>query len=206
MLSHWLTTPVHRSWQLKLMKCCLYCFLKQRSVFLTLPPQKPNFLRQLKSQNIDPLSANPTKRSNTLKKFVGKLPTNFLSVFDLFVGLVLKGLTIITGNNCVLLISVQGFTEWNRSFTASDLFHMIRQSIKFYIFRCHILMSTWRLKKVTGWKVSKYGVNSGPYFLVFGMNTEIYGIHLCIQSEYRKIRTRNNAVFEHFSRSEWSIK
>ena len=24
------------------------------------------------------------------------------------------------------------------------------------------------------WKVSKYGVFSGPYFLVFGMNTEIY--------------------------------
>ena len=36
-------------------------------------------------------SANFTKRSNTLKKFVGKLPTNCLSVFDHFVGLALKG-------------------------------------------------------------------------------------------------------------------
>ena len=35
----------------------------------------------------------------------------------------------------------------------------------------------------TAWKVSKYGVISGPYFLVFGLNTEIYG------------------VFGHFSRS-----
>ena len=40
---------------------------------------------------VNPLSTNPTKRSNTLKKFVGNLPTNFLSVFDLFVGLALKG-------------------------------------------------------------------------------------------------------------------
>ena len=42
--------------------------------------------------NVNPLRANPTKWSNTLKQFVGKLPTNCLSVFDHFVGLVLKGL------------------------------------------------------------------------------------------------------------------
>ena len=41
----------------------------------------------------NPLSANFTKWSNTLKQFVGKLPTNCLSVFDHFVGLALKGLT-----------------------------------------------------------------------------------------------------------------
>ena len=38
------------------------------------------------------LSANPTKWSNTLKQFVGKLTTNCLSVFDHFVGLALKEL------------------------------------------------------------------------------------------------------------------
>ena len=43
----------------------------------------------------NPLSANPTKWSNTLKQFVGKLPTNSLSVFDHFVILALKGLTIL---------------------------------------------------------------------------------------------------------------
>ena len=26
----------------------------------------------------------------------------------------------------------------------------------------------------TAWKVSKYGIISGPYFPVFGLNTEIY--------------------------------
>ena len=42
---------------------------------------------------VNPLSANPTKWSNTLKQFLGNLPTNCLNVFDHFVGLVLKGLT-----------------------------------------------------------------------------------------------------------------
>ena len=38
------------------------------------------------------MNANPTKWSNTLKQFVGNLPTNCLSVFDHFMGLALKGL------------------------------------------------------------------------------------------------------------------
>ena len=40
----------------------------------------------------NPLSANPTKWSNTLKQFVGNLATNCLSVFDHFVKLALKGI------------------------------------------------------------------------------------------------------------------
>ena len=39
---------------------------------------------------VNPLSANITKWSNTLKQFVSKLPTNCLSVFNNFVGLALK--------------------------------------------------------------------------------------------------------------------
>ena len=42
--------------------------------------------------NVNPLSANFIKWSNTLKQLVGKFPTNCLSVFDHFVGLALKGL------------------------------------------------------------------------------------------------------------------
>ena len=42
----------------------------------------------------NPLSANPTKWSNTLKQFVDKLPMNCLSMFDHFVKLVLKGLSL----------------------------------------------------------------------------------------------------------------
>ena len=44
------------------------------------------------NDTLNPLSAKITKWSNTLKQFVGKLPTNCLSVFDHFVGLALKGL------------------------------------------------------------------------------------------------------------------
>ena len=44
------------------------------------------------SDSLNPLSANPTKWLNTLKQFVGKLPTNCLKVFGHFVGLALKGL------------------------------------------------------------------------------------------------------------------
>ena len=43
--------------------------------------------------NINPLSVNFTKWSNTLKQFVGNLPTNCLSVFGYFVGSALKVLT-----------------------------------------------------------------------------------------------------------------
>ena len=39
---------------------------------------------------LNPLSANPTKWSTTLKQFVGKADQLF-SVFDHFVGLALKG-------------------------------------------------------------------------------------------------------------------
>ena len=40
---------------------------------------------------INPLSANPIKWSNTLKQFVGNLPTYCMSVFEYFAGLTFKG-------------------------------------------------------------------------------------------------------------------
>ena len=61
------------------------------------------------------------------------------------------------------------------------------------------------IKYLTGWKVSKYGVFSALYFPVFGLNTEIYSVNLDIQSKYRKIRTRKNSAFGHFSRSIWYV-
>ena len=41
---------------------------------------------------VNPLSATPTKWSNILKQFDGKLPTNYSSVCDYFGGLALEGL------------------------------------------------------------------------------------------------------------------
>ena len=47
------------------------------------------------SELVNPLGANFTKWSNTLKQFFGNLPTYCLSVFDHFVKMALKGLTSI---------------------------------------------------------------------------------------------------------------
>ena len=55
--------------------------------------QKTNVLSNFK---FNPLSTNFTKWSNTLKQFVGKLPTNCLSVFANFVRLAFKVLRKIT--------------------------------------------------------------------------------------------------------------
>ena len=51
-----------------------------------------NNSRCYRKKNVNPLNANPIKWPNTLKQFVGKLPTNCLSVFGHFVNLALKGL------------------------------------------------------------------------------------------------------------------
>ena len=45
-------------------------------------------------KTVNPLNNNPEKWSNTLKQFVGNLPTNCLSVFDHFMNLALKGLMV----------------------------------------------------------------------------------------------------------------
>ena len=48
----------------------------------------------------------------------------------------------------------------------------------------------------------KYGVISGPYFPVVGLNTEIYSVNLRSQSKYKKMRIRSNSVFGHFTCSD----
>ena len=46
----------------------------------------------------------------------------------------------------------------------------------------------WVWKLITAWKVSRYGVFSGPYFTVFGLNTERYcmSIFVLCMSMYKK--------------------
>ena len=50
--------------------------------------------RPVKLNPVNTLSANPTKWSNTIKQFVFNLLTNCLSMFDHFLVLAPKGLTI----------------------------------------------------------------------------------------------------------------
>ena len=68
------------------------------------------FLVGAEFNELNPLNANPTKWSNTLKQFVGNLLTNCLSVFDLFVGLALEELKnhiITTTAVTTLIITVE---------------------------------------------------------------------------------------------------
>ena len=53
-----------------------------------------------------PLNANATKRSNTIKQFLGNQLTNRLSVFDIFVALVLKELTILKNEETIFQSSL----------------------------------------------------------------------------------------------------
>ena len=81
----------------RLISCCLGYILILSSfpcVLVTLQACtiiQSNFCRV---SCVNPLSANITKWSNTIKQFVDKLPRNCLSVFDQFVGLALKGLSL----------------------------------------------------------------------------------------------------------------
>ena len=80
-----------------------YLFFSQNNIFSWFQPcifakdvckcdTNQTYLRRCIKCIFNPLSANPTKWSNTLKQFVHNLPTNCLSWLDHFVGLALKGL------------------------------------------------------------------------------------------------------------------
>ena len=47
-------------------------------------------------------------------------------------------------------------------------------------------------------KVPKYGVFSGPYFPVLGLNTEVYSVSPRIQSEYWKICSEKTPYLDTF--------
>ena len=68
-----------------------------------------------KCLKLNPLIANFTKWSNTLKQFVGQLPTNCLSVFDHSVGLALKGLKRLSNETFLELKSVMGVEVMGKS-------------------------------------------------------------------------------------------
>ena len=89
------------------------------------------------AKNINPLSAKLTKSPNTLKQFVGNLPTNCLSVFGHFVGLALKGLNCrIVGARQVLQIFRQNTCclENNRALSKFlyGILHYLTSIIKLY--------------------------------------------------------------------------
>ena len=75
----------------------------------------------------------------------------------------------------------------------SCFLHRFLSSVIWFFWQSHLSFSVCCYRKhllqSTAWKLPKYGVFSGLYFPAFELNTE-------------RIRTRNNSVFELFSRSD----
>ena len=98
------------------------------------------------SNYFNPLSANFPKWSNTLKQFVGKFPTNCLSVFDHFVALARKGLTskskskIKTSNSPKLLLILKTFSILLKKKRTMENQHLWLQS--------SLWMSVWNLYQI----------------------------------------------------------
>ena len=86
-------------------------------------------------------------------------------------------------------------TKWRRLYGAENIV-LIHKEIPWtrQFFTSDILPALW--------KVSKFGVFSGPYFHEFRRTTEIYRVNICIQSDCGKTRTREIALFQHFLRRD----
>ena len=77
-------------------------------------------LTYIYTHTFNPLSVNPTKWSNTFKQFVGKLQMNSLSVFDHFLGLVLKVGLSPSKKICVICLIESPLKKYQKCF----LFHL----------------------------------------------------------------------------------
>ena len=116
-----------------------------------------------------PLRPIITKWSNTLKQFVGKLPTNCLSVFDHFVGLALKGLK-------VSLIEMKGklrpphsvFLKYKYCLNPSDRYYQYLQWRNFCIMRRFCFLLLYRGKN---WKFNPCQT-SNLFILVENLETQ----------------------------------
>ena len=76
------------------------------------------------------------------------------------------------------------------------VFFGLSQEISLFFFVLFVQSFCFITSKLIARRASTYGAISGPYFPVFGLN-------LRIESEHRKIRIRNNSVFDHFSCSAY---
>ena len=72
--------------------------------------------------SLNPLSANFTKWPNTLKQFVGNLPTHCLSVFGHFVGLARKGLRMCLCASCLVTLLSGIISEIARSIRCENYY------------------------------------------------------------------------------------
>ena len=95
---------------------------------------------------------------------------------------------------CKWKVKMKSLVDINYSPGTGKLY-LVRQKLLFVQHKKNWNISNLK-NMLIAWKVSKYGVFSGPYFPVFGMNTERYEVSLRIQFEYMKIQTRKNLISE----------
>ena len=74
---------------------------------------------------VNPLSAKLTKWPNTLKQFVGNLPTNRLNVFGHFVGLAFKELSNQPSDTSD--VKIKFWTVFNRLLKNANFFNQNKQ-------------------------------------------------------------------------------
>ena len=105
-----------RSIELKCIPACSYacriCKKCEMSSDATIHNEKPD--EDTYNNIFKFLSVNPTKWSNTFKQFLRKFPTNCLSMFDHFMKLVLKGLSLFLEYKILALVKlkcIQPLTE-----------------------------------------------------------------------------------------------
>ena len=55
-----------------------------------------------------------------------------------------------------------------------------------YLFLIDMVADLFLTDSATAWKVSKYGVISGPYFPAFELNMEIYGVNISVSTKTGK--------------------
>ena len=103
--NHWsmkdLYVKCYKSVRCKVWEYIYQLISENQNFFLNIFVCKYWFKEEDDNIKINQLSANITKWSGTLKQFVGKLPTNCLSVFDHFVGLALDSLNGMMNNSTV---------------------------------------------------------------------------------------------------------
>ena len=118
---------------------------------------------------LKPLNTNPKKWSNTLKQFVGNLPTNCLSVFDHFVKLALKGLT--------LPIDVYSARNVRKNFvpTIKLLSYLVRNNMETYYPCTWLSFVNQKNEKIRNWNLLMKIISTVHLLLFyFTLDTKIW--------------------------------
>ena len=121
----------------------------------------------ISESKLNSLSTNPTKWSNTLKQFVGNLARNCLSVFGHFVGLALKGLSLIFSSPCELLSTQTLLADIN-----CNVFKEKHDSFFFFYFFIYLLTLVIQTKESIS-RIYRYFQYLHALFLKY-TNTNVY--------------------------------